>query len=143
MIRFSHALDRWTVRCMSAAGAPGLSLIEIRIIRTLCDGDEPKTLSGLRSALHIEDMHIARYAVRKLETAGLAKTGKSGKEKMIRATDKAREALVAFFEIRERLLVEPLKAFDLSRDDLLLTLASHMRAMRSYYEQALRSASPL
>jgi predicted MarR family transcription regulator len=143
MIRLSHALDRWTARCMSAAGVPGLSPVEIIIIRTLCDGDEPKTLSDLCSALHIEERHIARYAVRKLEIAGLVKTGRSGREKVIRTTDKARKALVAYFEIRERLLVGPVKAFDLSHEDLHSTLASHMRAMCRYYEQAARSASTL
>lgn len=142
LILFSHAFNRWMVRCMSAAGAPGLSPIEILIIHSVRHRDRPKTLSDLCLVLDIEDTHIANYAVKKLETAGLVKTSKVGKEKMIQTTDKGVEALEQYSEIRERLLVEATKVSGLSQDDLS-DIASHLRALSGYYEQAARSAATL
>jgi predicted MarR family transcription regulator len=104
--------------------------------------DRPKTLSDLCLVLDIEDTHIANYAVKKLETAGLVKTGKVGKEKMIQTTDKGVAALEQYSEIRERLLVEATKVSGLSQDDLS-DIASHLRALSGYYEQAARSAATL
>lgn len=58
-ILFSHAFDRWIVRCMAAAGVPGLSPVEILIIHSVRHRDRPKTLSDLCLVLDIDDTHIA------------------------------------------------------------------------------------
>ncbi|MGY5810624.1 winged helix DNA-binding protein [Rhizobium sp. LEGMi198b] len=142
LILFSHAFNRWMVRCMAAAGVPSLSPIEILIIHSVRHRGRPKTLSDLCLVLDIEDTHVANYAVKKLEAAGLVKTGKAGKEKMIQVTDKGLEALTRYSEIRERLLVEATKVSGLSQDDLS-DMASHLRALSGYYEQAARSAATL
>jgi predicted MarR family transcription regulator len=142
LILFSHAFNRWMVRCMAAAGVPSLSPVEILIIHSVRHRGRPKTLSDLCLVLDIEDTHVANYAVKKLEAAGLVKTGKTGKEKMIQVTDKGLEALTRYSEIRERLLVEATKVSGLSQDDLS-DIASHLRALSGYYEQAARSAATL
>ncbi len=141
-ILFSHAFNRWMVRCMAAAGVPGLSPIEILIIHSVRHRERPKTLSDLCLVLDIEDTHVANYAVKKLEAAGLVRTGKSGKEKLIQVTDKGMGALTRYSDIRERLLVEATKVSGLSQDDLS-GIASHLRALSGYYEQAARSAATL
>jgi len=141
-ILFSHAFNRWLVRCMAAAGVPGLSPIEILIIHSVRHRDRPKTLADLCLVLDIEDTHVANYAVKKLEAGGLVKSGKAGKEKTIHVTDKGLEALKRYTEIRERLLVEATKVSGLSQDDLS-DIASHLRALSGYYEQAARSAATL
>lgn len=142
LILFSHAFNRWMVRCMAAAGVPSLSPIEILIIHSVRHRDRPKTLSDLCLVLDIEDTHVANYAVKKLEAAGLVKTGKSGKEKVIQTTEKGLEALKRYSQIRESLLVEATKVSGLSQDDLS-DIASHLRALSGYYEQAARSAATL
>ncbi len=141
-ILFSHAFNRWLVRCMAAAGVPGLSPIEILIIHSVRHRDRPKTLADLCLVLDIEDTHVANYAIKKLEAAGLVKSGKAGKEKTIRVIDKGLDALKRYTEIRERLLVEATKVSGLSQDDLS-DIASHLRALSGYYEQAARSAATL
>jgi predicted MarR family transcription regulator len=141
-ILFSHAFNRWMVRCMAAAGVPSLSPVEILIIHSVRHRGRPKTLSDLCLVLDIEDTHVANYAVKKLDAAGLVKTGKSGKEKVIQVTDKGLEALTRYSEIRERLLVEATKLSGLSQDELS-DIASHLRALSGYYEQAARSAATL
>jgi predicted MarR family transcription regulator len=142
LILFSHAFDRWIVRCMAAAGMPGLSPTEILIIHSVRHRGRPKTLSDLCLVLDIEDTHVANYAVKKLEAAGLVKTGKTGKEKMIETTDKGLDALARYAEIRERLLVDATKVSGLSQENLS-GIASSLRALSGYYEQAARSAATL
>ena len=141
-ILFSHAFNRWLVRCMAAAGVPGLSPVEILVIHSVRHRDRPKTLADLCLVLDIEDTHVANYAVKKLEAAGLVKSGKAGKEKTIQVTDRGQDALKRYAEIRERLLVEATKVSGLSQDDLS-DIASHLRALSGYYEQAARSAATL
>lgn len=92
--------------------------------------------------LDIEDTHIANYAVKKLEAAGLVKTGKTGKEKMMETTDKGLDALARYAEIRERLLVDATKVSGLSQENLS-RIASSLRALSGYYEPAARSAATL
>ncbi len=127
---------------MAAAGVPGLSPVEILVIHSVRHRDRPKTLADLCLVLDIEDTHVANYAVKKLEAAGLVKSGKAGKEKTIQVTDKGLDALKRYAEIRERLLVEATKVSGLSQDDLS-DIASHLRALSGYYEQAARSAATL
>ena len=142
VILFSHAFDRWMMRCMTAAGVPNLSRVEILIIHSVRHRGRPKTLSDLCLVLDVEDTHIASYAVRKLELAGLVKTSKVGKEKKIETTESGVAALARYSEIRERLLVDATNTSGLSQDDLSDT-ASHLRALSGYYQQAARSAATL
>lgn len=142
VILFTQAFDRWIVRCMTAAGIPNLSRIEIMIINSVRHRGRPKTMSDLCLVLDIEDMHVASYAVRKLEQAGLVETSKVGKEKKIGTTEKGVAALARYFEIRERLLVDTTKSTGLSENELS-DIASHLRALSGYYLQAARSAATL
>lgn len=82
LILASHAFSRWMVRCMAAAGLPGLSPpIEVLILHSIRHRDREKKLADICLVLDIEDTHIATYAIRKLESAGLLTTGKAAKEK--------------------------------------------------------------
>jgi predicted MarR family transcription regulator len=104
-----------------------------------------RSLSHMRKTpmvLDIEDTHIANYAVKKLEAAGLVRTGKTGKEKMIETTDKGLDSLARYAEIRERLLVDATNASGLSQENLS-GIASSLRALSGYNEQAARSAATL
>ena len=142
VILFSHAFDRWIMRCMTAAGLPNLSRVEVLIIHSVRHRGRPKTLSDLCLVLDVEETHVASYAIRKLELAGLVKTSKVGKEKKIETTDKGIAALARYSEIRERLLVDPTKSSGLSQDGLS-EIASQLRALSGYYQQAARSAATL
>lgn len=142
VILFSHAFDRWITRCMTAAGQPNLSRIEILIIHSVRHRGRPKTVSDLCLVLDVEDAHVTTYAVRKLELAGLLKTTRVGKEKKIETTEKGVAALARYSDIRERLLVDIAKSSGLSQSELS-EIASKMRALSGYYQQAARSAATL
>ncbi|MEN3600784.1 winged helix DNA-binding protein [Brucella abortus] len=142
LILASHAFSRWMVRCMAAAGLPGLSPIEILILHSIRHRDREKKLADICLVLDIEDTHIATYAIRKLEKAGLLTTGKAAKEKTVKITAKGEEACAHYAQIRERLLVDS-TANARPSEETLSELAALLRFMSGAFNQATRSAITL
>lgn len=142
LILVSHAFHRWIVRCMTAAGVAGLSPTEILILHSVYHRGRAKTLAELCVVLDIEDTHVANYAVKKLAAAGLVKTGRAGKEKRVEITEKGEQAIARYTDIRERVLIQAMTVSDLSQQQLS-DIASRLRALSGYYEQAARSAITL
>lgn len=142
LILASHSFSRWMVRCMAAAGLPGLSPIEVLILHSIRHRGREKKLADVCLILDIEDTHIASYAIRKLEAAGLLTTGKAAKEKTIRITDKGAEACTRYAQIRERLLVES-TANARPSEETLSEIASVLRFVSGAFNQAARAATTL
>lgn len=142
LILAGHAFDRWMVRCMAAAGLPGLSSMEVLILHSIRHRGREKKLADLCLVLDIEDTHIVTYAVKKLETAGLLTSRKVAKEKMVQITDKGAEACTRYGQIRERLLVES-TANARPSEETLSEIAAVLRFMSGAFNQAARSATTL
>ncbi|WP_396996166.1 MULTISPECIES: winged helix DNA-binding protein [Ochrobactrum] len=142
LILASHAFSRWMVRCMAAAGMPGLSPIEVLILHSIRHRGREKKLADICLVLDIEDTHIATYAIRKLEKAGLLTTGKAAKEKTVKITEKGAEACERYREIRERLLIES-TANARPSEETLSEVAALLRFMSGAFNQATRSAITL
>lgn len=137
-----NAFQRWMVRCMSAAGFPGLQAIDVQVLHAANHRDREKTLADICMMFNIEDTHVVSYALKKLEGLGLVRTGRRGKEKTVAATADGAEACRRYKEVREALLVHSVKALgfeehNLSRDAALL------RALSGQYDQAARAAASL
>jgi predicted MarR family transcription regulator len=142
MILAGHAFHRWMVVCAAAAGAPGLSPTEVLILHTVHHRGRPKRQAEILLALAIEDTHIATYAIRKLQAAGLVKTSRAGKEKLVAATPAGAALCARYAEVREALLARAM------RDNgppaaALSELAALLRTLSGYYEQAARAAATL
>ncbi|WP_180350144.1 MULTISPECIES: winged helix DNA-binding protein [Brucella/Ochrobactrum group] len=142
LILASHAFSRWMVRCMAAAGLPGLSPIEVLILHSIRHRGREKKLADICLVLDIEDTHIATYAIRKLEKAGLLTTGKVAKEKTVKITTKGAEACARYAQIRERLLVVS-TANARPSEEALSEMAALLRFMSGAFNQATRSAITL
>jgi predicted MarR family transcription regulator len=142
LILAGHAFDRWTVRCMAAAGVPDLSAVEVLVLHIVRHRDRPKKLADICLVLGIEDTHVVSYAIKKLALAGLVTSKKAGKEKLVAATKAGADACQRYHEIRERLLVKPVKATGLP-DPTLSELGGLLRALSGHYDQAARSATSL
>jgi len=142
LILAGHAFTRWMSRCMTAAGRPGLSPLEILILHTVCHRDRPKKLADICLVLDVEDTHLATYAIRKLSAAGLVKTGRLGKEKVVEITEDGFALCRRYAEVREALLVKALRATG-PVEDVLSSAAAQLRAVSGYYEQAARAAATL
>lgn len=142
LILASHAFSRWMVRCMSAAGLPGLSALEVLILHSIRHRGREKKLADICLVLDIEDTHIVTYAIRKLEAAGLLASGKAAKEKTVRITEKGAEACARYAQIRERLLVDS-TANARPSEETLSEIAAVLRFMSGAFNQAARAATTL
>ena len=142
MILASHAFSRWMVRCMAAAGLPGLSATEILILHSVRHRGREKKLADICLVLDIEDTHVATYAIRKLEAAGLVTTGKAAKEKTIKITNKGADACTRYAQIRERLFVASTTNAR-PAEDTLSEIAAVLRFLSGAYDQAARAATTL
>lgn len=142
LILAGHGFGRWMVRCMAAAGRPGMSPTEILILHTVRHRDRPKRLADILLVLDIEDTHVATYAIRKLAEAKLVVTGRAGKEKMVSATEAGAALCAAYAEVREGLLAQPLRGAGPSEDQLS-AMAQLLRTLSGFYDQAARAAATL
>ena len=136
-----NAFERWIVRCAAAAGVQ-LAPLEVLILHTVRHRDRPKRFMDIMLVLHIEDTHVANYAVGKLQAAGLVRSHRVGKEKLIEATKAGITFCDAHREIRERLLVESVKADSVTEEGLSQTTA-RLRMLSGSYNQAARAAATL
>ncbi|EJN02270.1 winged helix DNA-binding protein [Phyllobacterium sp. YR531] len=142
LILASHAFSRWMVRCMAAAGLPGLSATEILILHSVRHRGRAKKLADICLVLDIEDTHVATYAIRKLEAAGLVTTGKIAKEKTIKITDKGSDACMRYAQIRERLFVASTTNAR-PAEGTLSEMAAVLRFLSGAYDQSARAATTL
>lgn len=142
MILAGHAFHRWMVLCAAAAGAPGLSATEVLILHTVHHRGRPKRQAEILLALAIEDTHIATYAIRKLESAGLVATSRVGKEKLVTATEAGAVLCGRYAEVREQLLARSVDGSGPSAA-ALSEVAALLRTLSGHYEQAARAAATL
>lgn len=135
------AFQRWMVRCAAAAGAQ-LSPLEILIIHSVRHRDRPKRFLDIMLVLHIEDTHLANYAVRKLVKAGLVTTRKEGKEKVVEVTKAGITFCDHYKELREKLLVETILASGIP-ESRMSEIAALLRQLSGDYTQAARAAATM
>lgn len=137
-----NAFQRWTVRCMGAAGVSGLAPIDVLILHAANHRDREKTLADICMMFNIEDTHVVTYALKKLEGLKLISTGRRGKEKTVKVTKAGAEACTRYRDVREALLISGVKALNFDENELS-RIAALMRALSGQYDQAARSAASL
>ena len=142
LILLGHAFNRWIVRCAAAAGVPDLSALEVLVLHTVNHRGRPKRLADICLVLNIEDTHLVTYAVKKLQAHGIVTSGRHGKEKTVAITAKGEALSRRYREIREALLVKPVRGAGVD-EHKLSELAGTMRALSGHYDQAARSAASL
>ena len=100
---------------------PDLSPVEVLILHTVRHRERPKKLADVCLVLGIEDTHVVNYAIKKLTAAGLVTSKRVGKEKVVAATRDGAAACTRYHEVRERLLVRPVKSTGLADPMLSVT----------------------
>ena len=140
LILASSAFSRWIVRCMAAAGAPGMSPLDVLVLHAVNHRGRQKTLADLCLVLNIEDTHTVSYALKKLEREGLIETGRQGKEKTAAISKEGAELCVRYGEVREDLLVRTVKSLSIDETDLS-NLSALLRGLSGTYDQASRAAA--
>lgn len=142
LILASHAFHRWMVRCMQAAGVPGLSALDVLVLHSVAHRGRAKKLADICLVLNVEDTHLVTYAVRKLQAQGLVRSGRAGKEKTVEITEAGEAACERYRAIREELLVRAVAAVGFD-PKLLGDNAALLRALSGHYDQAARAAASL
>jgi predicted MarR family transcription regulator len=140
LILASSAFNRWIVRCMAAAGAPGMSALDVLVLHAVNHRDRQKTLADLCLVLNIEDTHTVSYSLKKLERDGLIETGRQGKEKTAAISEKGAALCARYGEVREELLVRTVKTLSIDEEDLS-QLSTLLRGLSGTYDQASRAAA--
>jgi predicted MarR family transcription regulator len=138
-----NAFERWIVRCMSGAGYPDFSPLEVMVVHTVNHRARDKRLADICFVLNIEDTHLVNYALKKLVKAGLVEPEKRGKETVYRTTKQGAEACERYRAVRELCLVETVKAVGNFDEDEIATVARFLRALSGLYDQAARAATSL
>ena len=100
----SHAFDRWTVRCMAAAGLPDLTPTDVMVFHHVYHRERPKKLADICFTLNVEDTHIVSYALKKLDRLGVVRGERSSKEVFYSVTPEGAAILKRYGEIREQCL---------------------------------------
>jgi predicted MarR family transcription regulator len=136
-----NAFERWIVRCMSGAGYPDFSPLEVMVVHTVNHRARDKRLADICFVLNIEDTHLVNYALKKLVKAGLVEPEKRGKETVYRTTKQGAEACERYRAVRELCLVETVKAVGNFDEDEIATVARFLRALSGLYDQAARAAT--
>lgn len=138
-----NAFERWIVRCMSGAGYPDFSPLEVMVVHTVNHRARDKRLADICFVLNIEDSHLVNYALKKLVRAGLVEAEKRGKETFYRTTREGTEACARYREVREPCLVETVTALGNFDEEEIAAMARFLRALSGLYDQAARAAASL
>lgn len=136
----NHAFQRWIVRCMSAAGGPPMSPLEVLIVHLVHHRERPKTLADICLVLNVEDTHLANYAIKKLAEHGLVAVGRKGKEKTVAITPEGAALCTRYGEVREALLVRSAERLGIDPAEMS-RLAALLRMLSGSYDQAARAAA--
>ena len=138
----NHAFQRCMVRCMTAAGGPAMSPLEVLIVHLVNHRERPKSLADICLVLNVEDTHLANYAIRKLAGHGLVLTGRKGKEKTICITAAGTALCTRYGEVREALVVQATRQAGIDPAELS-RLSGLLRLVSGAYDQAARAAAAL
>ena len=147
LIVASHALNRWIVRCMAAAGLADLSALDVMVLHSVNHRARDKKLADICFVLNIEDTHTVNYALKKLSRLGLAVGDKRGKEMFYATTEEGQAACARYREVREACLIAAFTAFRGEHGEALNAqigeAADLLRALSGLYDQAARAATSL
>ena len=142
LILLGHAFNRWMVRCMEAAGVPTLSALDVLVLHSIAHRGRMKRAADICLVLNIEDTHLVTYSLKKLESQKLVLSDRRGSEKTVSLSAKGEEVVKHYREIRETLLVWPVKGTG-ADEKRMSEIAGMMRALSGHYDQAARVAASL
>ena len=137
-----HGFSRWMTRCMAAAGNQEMSPLEILVLHHVNHRDRQKRLSDIAFLLNVEDVHTVNYALKKLVKSKLIVGERSGKEIFYSTTEAGVALCNAYKDVREQCLVGSLKLTGFNPDELR-HVASLLRSLSGFYDQASRAAASL
>ena len=140
LIIFSHAFNRWMIRCMSAAGVKDMTPVDVMVMHHINHRNAEKRLADICFVLNIEDTHVVSYSVKKLVGMNLVSSTKRGKEVFLKSTPEGAALCARYRAVREACL---LPGFSGEKDEnrRFGEVAQLLRTLSGRYDQAARAAS--
>ncbi len=139
LIVAKNAFEQWVMRCGAAAGANGLSPLDLLVLHMIKLKDRKKRVSDICFALKVEDTHTVSYAIKKMTKAKLVESEKIGTETFFSVTPAGLDLIECYADVRRRCLIQSLTVLADTEPDLA-ALADMLRALSGFYEQAARRA---
>ena len=137
-----NAFSRWTVHCMSTAGLPELTPLDVLVLHHVHHRDRGKRLSDICFVLHVEDTHVVNYSLKKLQNLGVVRSSRKTREVTYVTTKSGRDLIERYRQIRERCLVEAIAA-DEALNGKVAEQAPLLRALTSVFDRAARAVAML
>ena len=143
LINAGNAFERWMVHCMTAAGVPNLSPLDVLVLHHTNHRGREKTLAGICLVLNVEDSHLVNYSLKKLRKLELVSARRRGKESIYTTSEQGQALCKRYREIRETCLLDTLTALGGPSMEDLSQVALRLRALSGVYDQAARAATSL
>jgi predicted MarR family transcription regulator len=137
------AFSRWTVHCMSAAGLPELTPLDVVVLHHVHHRGRGKRLSDICFVLNVEDKHVVNYSLKKLQGLGVVQSSRRAKEVAYATTESGHSLIERYREIRERCLIDMLAAERQLNDGKVGEQAPMLRTLSSVFDRAARAVSSL
>jgi len=140
LIIFSHAFNRWMIRCMSAAGVKDMTPVDVMVMHHINHRGSEKRLADICFVLNIEDTHVVSYSVKKLLGMDLVQSTKRGKEVFLKPTEAGAALCARYRDVREACLL-PGFSGESEENGRFGEVAQLLRTLSGRYDQAARAAS--
>src|SRR5690606_21426835 len=127
-------------RCAEAAGGRGMSPLDVLVLHATNLRARNKRLADVCLVLNVEDSHTVAYSLKKLEEHGYATHRQDGRDRIYESSPDGDAFCARYLEVRERSLVESLKA-DAVDFERLEDTAKVLNRMARYYDHASRTAT--
>ncbi|MBN9307426.1 MULTISPECIES: winged helix DNA-binding protein [unclassified Devosia] len=140
MIVAVNGFWQWVVHCAEAAGARGLSALDILVLHAVNQRARNKRLSDICLVLNVEDSHTVAYALKKLEEQGYVAHRQDGRDRIYAASPDGDALCGRYLEVRDATLIDSLRLDGTDFAQLDETARSLARMTR-YYAHASRIAA--
>jgi predicted MarR family transcription regulator len=108
MIVSANGFLQWVVHCAEAAGARGLSSLDVLVLHMVNHRARNKKLSDICLVMNVEDTHTVAYALKKLEEHGYVAHKHSGRDRIYYSSADGDAFCNAYRQIRHDNLVTAL-----------------------------------
>lgn len=140
LILAAHALDRWMVRCMAAAGAQDMSALEVTVLCLLARKGGQARQADIAIALGIEDTHQVAYVLKKLFSLKLLQRARSGKEVMYAISPAGGALCQQYAQVRETCLMQGLGSEEIDGESLS-AVVQILETLSGCYNRAVWTAN--
>ena len=139
MIVSVNGFLQWVVHCAEAAGARGLSSLDVLVLHMVNHRARDKKLSDICLVMNIEDTHTVAYSLKKLEEQGYVKHKHNGRDRIYYSSADGDIFCNTYRQIRRDNLVAALEDEEADFENIA-KIAKAMTRIGRYYLHASRVA---